>query len=175
MTIEEVTDAYQTELMLSFSEGGNSVKRPVFDLVLLGIGPDGHTCSLFPGHPLLTTPESLVVDAEDGLTQANLGSFGFLKDSPKPPPSRITLMMDVLNHAARVIFVATGAGKKPILTEALRTMGPDAKLPCAMVRPVGGALHWFVDTAALEAEKDVPTSSADYEIVTIPKSGAPKE
>ncbi len=86
---------------------------PVLDLALLGMGPDGHTCSLFPGHPLLASPEDTFVS--------------FLSDSPKPPPSRITLTLGAVNHARHVAFLCAGAEKAPMVHTILKTSG---SLPC---------------------------------------------
>jgi len=100
---------------------------PRFDLILLGMGEDGHTASLFPGHPLLREEELWVAP---------------IFDSPKPPPERITLTLPVLNHARQVIFIATGASKAKAFSAV--TKG-NSKLPAGLVQPSDGELHWFVD------------------------------
>jgi len=128
--LEELADAYEKLLIKEFASK-NSVAFPVFDLVLLGMGPDGHTASLFPDHELLDEEDRWVAPIDD---------------SPKPPPVRLTLTYPVINHAARVAFVATGAPKKDILK---RVFDLKEGLPCSRVRPVSpGTVVWFVDDAA---------------------------
>jgi len=130
--IEELVDSYESQLIVEFASK-DSARFPVFDLILLGVGPDGHTASLFPDHPLLAEEERWVA---------------WLDDSPKPPPTRITLTYPVINHASKVAFVATGEGKQDILAE---IMDDPAKtsLPASRVRPAPhGHLYWFVDDAA---------------------------
>jgi len=129
--LEELSDAYEKELIREFAQR-DSARFPVFDLILLGVGPDGHTASLFPGHELLSENDRWVA---------------YIEDSPKPPPRRVTFTYPVINHAARVAFVATGANKVKILQDILDT--PELGLPAARVRPVvPGQLVWFVDDAA---------------------------
>ncbi|KAI0670094.1 6-phosphogluconolactonase [Trametes maxima] len=129
--LEELADAYEKELIREFAMK-DSARFPIFDLVLLGIGPDGHTCSLFPGHELLSEEDRWVA---------------YIEDSPKPPPRRVTLTFPVLNHAARVAFVAAGAGKADVLHTILDE--PEQGLPASRVRPVSpGHLYWFTDEAA---------------------------
>lgn len=130
--LEELTDAYEQELIHEFAQK-DSARFPVFDLILLGIGEDGHTCSLFPGHELLAESDRWVA---------------YLEDSPKPPPKRITLTFPVINHASRVAFVATGAGKVDTLPLVL-DKPEEHKLPASLVKLVHpGQVYWFVDEAA---------------------------
>lgn len=105
---------------------------PKFDLMLLGMGPDGHVASLFPGHPLLKENEKWVT---------------FIKDSPKPPPERITFTFPVINSSAYIALVVNGAGKAGAVQNALGNSQNSEKLPVAMVSPEG-ELAWFLDTAA---------------------------
>lgn len=130
---QELADAYEQELVRTFA-AKDSVKLPIFDLLLLGCGPDGHTCSLFPGHELLreTTGWILPID-----------------DSPKPPPRRITLALPVVQAASRVAFVATGEGKRNILREIFESED-GAALPCALVNKAGEKVAWFTDSAATQ-------------------------
>ena len=101
------------------------------DLLLLGMGPDGHTCSLFPGHPLLNETKLTVVP---------------ITDSPKPPAQRITLTYPVLNAAKAVAFVCTGEGKREVVKAILED---GADYPAARVRPEGeNELYWILDQPA---------------------------
>jgi len=130
--IQELADQYEQLLVRSFASR-DSVKLPIFDLLLLGCGPDGHTCSLFPGHPLLRETDAWVAPIED---------------SPKPPPKRITLSLPVVTHGVKIAFVATGGGKKEIMKQIFE--GGNG-LPCALVNEgAGERCSWFTDTAAVE-------------------------
>ena len=103
---------------------------PRFDLILLGIGPDGHTASLFPGSAGLEEKSRLVI--------ANwVEKFNTF---------RITFTYPVLNHAACVMFLASGPDKAAVLHEVLED--PASNLPCQRVRPGDGSLIWLLDRAA---------------------------
>ena len=108
---------------------------PIFDLILLGMGPDGHTASLFPGHAL-SDPK------QDGPPFRVVGT---VSDSPKPPPDRVTLTLPVLNAARNVWFVVTGGGKVDAVNNVL---SDTPTLPAGMVKPTSGSRMWFLDTAA---------------------------
>jgi 6-phosphogluconolactonase len=106
---------------------------PVLDLVLLGCGPDGHTCSLFPGHKLLNEKTRLVAEIED---------------SPKPPPRRVTLTFTTLAYASNITFVAEGAGKAPVLKDIFEH--PEKRLPSSMVNGLHLPVTWFVNDDAIK-------------------------
>ncbi|GLC43270.1 hypothetical protein PLESTB_001492000 [Pleodorina starrii] len=113
------------------AEGG----FPVFDLILLGVGPDGHVASLFPNRPE---------------TSASKGWILPVKNSPKPPPERITMTMPVINAAKEVAIVALGAGKCEIVQRVLEVQALPGALPAQLVRPRGGKLKWLLDVASAE-------------------------
>jgi 6-phosphogluconolactonase len=104
---------------------------PRLDLVLLGVGPDGHVCSLFPGHPLLK---------EDRLFVAAV------MDSPKPPPRRLTLTLPTLAAAEWVVVAALGEAKAAVIREALEE--PDSPLPVALAARRARRCLFLLDDAA---------------------------
>lgn len=105
-------------------------RRVGLDLVLLGAGPDGHVCSLFPGHPLLAETTAWAAAVED---------------SPKPPPRRLTLTLPALAAARSVVAVVLGQGKAAAVKSALEE--PASRLPLALVLRAGNATL-LVDRAA---------------------------
>jgi 6-phosphogluconolactonase len=128
--MEELADTYEKELIQEFAQK-DSARFPVFDLIMLGMGPDGHTASLFPGHELLKENDRWVAPIED---------------SPKPPMKRITLTLPVINHALRVAFIAAGKEKVDMISRIIDH--PEQGLPSSLVRPANGTLYWFSDDAA---------------------------
>lgn len=107
----------------------------LFDVVMLGLGPDGHVASLFPGFPQLDVDDTIAVP---------------VTDSPKPPPERISLTFGALNRAREVWFVVSGEGKADAVAKALAT-GADAadvhELPAVGVHGQDRTV-WFLDEDA---------------------------
>jgi len=118
---------YQEELRRFFHPGAG--EWPRFDLIMLGMGPDGHTASLFP--------DSLALSERSLLVMANWVE--------KFNTYRITFTYPVLNAAAEVMFLVSGAGKAEMLKDVLE--GPEI-YPCQRVKPVNGNLLWMVDQPA---------------------------
>lgn len=106
---------------------------PSFDLVLLGMGEDGHTASLFPGHALLGEMDKTIAH---------------ILDSPKPPPHRITFTYPLIKAAKAVAVVAAGAGKASLLSEILGGKGSGETYPVQRACDVNGDLRWFIDEPA---------------------------
>jgi len=123
-----VAEAYEKTLRKFFQLGADGV--PQFDLILLGLGPDGHTASLFPGTAALQEKSRLVV--------ANWVE--------KFQSYRITFTYPVLNRAACDAFLVSGADKANIVHQVLKNDA--ANLPSQKVRPTDGRLLWLLDRAA---------------------------
>lgn len=123
---------YEAELKSFFQlcDGG----LPRFDLILLGLGEDGHTASLFPGSEALKDTKHLVAAVYVGKLKSH----------------RLTLTLPVLNQAAQIMFLVAGASKAAILKEVLNGDPISSSWPAAKVRPVSGQLTWMVtgDAAA---------------------------
>lgn len=131
----ETAHAYESTLAAVFQREAEQLPR--FDLMLLGIGEDGHTASLFPGHPALQETRRWVVP---------------VFDAPKPPPIRITLTLPVINNSRHVVFVAAGPGKAKIVSALLNDKVQQPGLPARRVNPTDGELLWFIDRAASVAD-----------------------
>lgn len=122
--------AYQQEIVNAFSNAANMLPR--FDLVLLGLGADGHTASLFPGSDALQENEKLVV--------ANYVD--------KLKAYRLTLTLPVLNNARHIMFLVVGENKSSIANELFVRPNRSIKYPAELIRPTDGTIIWFLDRAA---------------------------
>ena len=139
-TEPDAAERYESDLLRVFSslplKESSSVSSdiPRFDLILLGMGPDGHTASLFPGHAAVEEKSRLVVRVDD---------------APKPPPARVTFTLPLINAARHVAFLVTGRDKNAALR---RVLNGDPALPAARVAPPDGTLTFLADAAALTGE-----------------------
>ncbi|HEY6065503.1 MAG TPA: 6-phosphogluconolactonase [Thermoanaerobaculia bacterium] len=122
-------DEYEAVLRAELARGDHV---PRFDFVLLGLGPDGHTASLFPG--------------TDALEEA--ARWVAANHVPKLNEWRLTLTPPVLNAARRAVFFVVGREKSDVVAQVLRAERPDPGLPASLVRPTDGSLIWIVDQAA---------------------------
>lgn len=133
ISVDDAADRYADELLGAAKDGALA---PSFDITLLGVGPDGHTASLFPEFPQLSVTDRAVLSVDD---------------SPKPPPQRLTLTYPVINASQRVWVILSGAEKASVLGLALAGASVDEV-------PVGGVQGrkrtvFFVDQ---DAARDVP-------------------
>ena len=129
-TPSDAARTYERELKSYYGADKLDPARPLFDVVLLGMGPDGHTASLFPGKPAVEVLDRWVVEVpEPGL-------------NPQVP--RVTLAYPALESSRSVAFVAAGADKHAMMN---RVLAGERALPSARVNPVG-ELVWFIDQAA---------------------------
>jgi 6-phosphogluconolactonase len=122
LSVNQARDQFEQYLSTAFDG-----KPPVMDLTIMGMGPDGHVASLFPG---------MVSDSKNVVAVIN---------SPKPPAQRLSLSMDVINASKKIIFVVSGIDKSEAV-EAVHK-DPECDLPAAQVAATGLTL-WIIDEAA---------------------------
>jgi 6-phosphogluconolactonase len=166
---DRIASSYETSVLRPLLEKSNGT----LDCIVLGFGPDGHTCSLFPNHPSISQNR----EKQQSLVIA-------VKDSPKPPPRRISLTLPVINASKCIIVCGAGSSKKDVVRQCFQqpvAVTPSnsgitsdvtndirksssstlwsgrAQLldpppyPCAMVRPsASGVLSWVLDTQAAQ-------------------------
>ena len=139
---------YEKDMRLFFRDSGF---WPHFDLILLGLGPDGHTASLIPGTPAVSNHV-----AEE------IGEDRRQSDTGEPPAPRwvvhnvvrslqtvrLTVTYPVLNQAKNIWFLVTGAKKAEAFAEVQK--GPNPSWPASLIQPVEGELRWYVDKAVVQ-------------------------
>jgi len=135
---ERAAAAYAAELQVFFG-----TNPPCFDLVLLGMGADGHTASLLPGSASLAEQEQWTA-----VTRRPEESF-----------SRVTLTAPLLNQAALVVFLVTGRNKAGIVRSVLEASSLQQVVPAQLIRPLNGDLQWFVDREAASLLDDAGAGS----------------
>ena len=126
-TPHEAAELYQAVLQAFF---GDQPSR--FDLVLLGLGENGHTASLFPGTPVLHEQERWVAAVHAAATEVD----------------RVTLTAPLINQARVVAFLISGSSKASILREVLEGSPDPERFPAQLIQPAKGELHWLVDQEA---------------------------
>jgi 6-phosphogluconolactonase len=126
---EAAAEKYENELRSFFGD------VPRFDLILLGLGDDGHTASLFPSSPTLH--------------EQTRWAAAVAHETPPPPlVPRVTLTLPVINAARQIVFLVSGAGKAERLAEVLHAPTESHSLPASMIRPGNGEILWLVDKSA---------------------------
>ena len=127
-------EAYQAMLASSFDS--QTAAPPVFDIMLLGMGDDGHTASLFPNTPALEeTTRWVTVGSKDG-------------------QPRITFSVPLINRARQIIFLIAGANKQSALAQVFAPSADSSLYPSRLIAPTDGAIYWFMDKAASQGLPD---------------------
>lgn len=139
--------AQQYESLIRRQLNAAAPSWPRFHLILLGLGDDGHTASLFPHAETLREPSRAVVGSR----------------SPKGVQNRLTFTLPLINHAEAVVFTVTGAGKGPAVKAVLQDDSTDpTRYPAKLIDPHQGRLLWFLDPSAAQ-ELDSVKKQITYE------------
>jgi 6-phosphogluconolactonase len=125
---DAASETYAQEMRSVFGTDG----VPKFDLIQLGMGPEGHTASLFPHQASLHEQQLLVMPVS----------------VPKPPPARLTFTPPLLNAAAHILFLVTGTDKEDAVQAVLEGDHQPDEYPAQIVQPPRGEVTWMLDTAA---------------------------
>jgi 6-phosphogluconolactonase len=123
-------------------------ETPAFDMVTLGMGPDGHTASLFPN--------------TEGLNE--LGRLVIANHVPQKDVWRVSLTWPVINHASEVVFEVEGPGKTDVLAEVLTGPRDPDRLPSQLIRPANGKLLFLLDEAAAAKLPPAEATGAGYRL-----------
>jgi len=134
---EKAAKDYEDDMKKFFGMSG----IPVFDLIILGIGKDGHTASLFAGSKSLKKTIRLAVPA-------------YVK-RPRPKRARVTLTLPVLNNAAQILFLVSGRSKATIVHEVLGKEKTKDQYPAGLINPSRGSIIWLVDREAAARLKGI--------------------
>jgi 6-phosphogluconolactonase len=132
---DTASQAYTNAMRRVFATNG----IPSFDLIQLGMGPEGHTASLFPHQASLHEQQRLVMPVS----------------VPKPPPPRLTFTPPILNAAHNILFLVTGADKADAVQAVLEDEYNPDEYPAQIVRPTNGEVVWMLDTKAASTLKEV--------------------
>jgi 6-phosphogluconolactonase len=132
---------YNETIARFFRQAAQTDPPPGFDLILLGLGDDGHTASLFPGMSALEVNDAWVTSSPPGILP--------------PPVERVTMTFPILNRARHALFLVAGEKKAQVLHEILEGEPSVTNAPAAGIRPVAGAVTWLVDEPA--ARRLTPT------------------
>jgi len=129
--LDKAASEYQAEIAKTFAAQPPD-EPPAFDLVLLGLGTDGHPASLFPYTPALQETKRWVAS----------------NYIPELKANRLTLTPPILNRASMILFLVSGGDKAAVLQAVLEGSHDPERLPAQLIRPVAGRLVWLVDQAA---------------------------
>lgn len=162
LPVREAAMAYEATL-----RGLLDPRDPRVDLILLGMGADGHTASIFPGSPLLRADDFFADNPDTGLLRAartarSTRSYSreplcaAVTDAPKAPAARVTMTPYFINQARQVLVLVLGEDKVAAVSAALESDADPGESPIRAISPEGGALTWLLDRRAARALTNAP-------------------